>query len=102
MAGFHIVHDLYIELTKLDYDLKELYDYSLKEMLFILKYKREGLAYKLWRQGSMNRTAFNAKYYPEKMNEVMPELFEKKKKVAIPDWLLDDYQARVNKSVAKR
>lgn len=44
----------------------------------MLKYKREGLAYKIWRMGSMNRAAFGAKTYPVKMEEAMSELFEKK------------------------
>ena len=68
-------------------------------MLFILKYKREGQAYTLWRMGSMNRAAFGAKVYPIKMEEALPELFEKKKGVPMPDWLLEDYQKKINKAV---
>lgn len=76
--------------------MKELYDYSVKELLFMLKYKREGLAYQFWRMGSVNRAAFNAKAYPEKMKEFLPELFEKPAPVAIPDWLKDDYENKIN------
>ena len=100
-AGFHAVHDLYVELVKQGCELKDLYDYSCKELLFILKYKREGLAFKLWRMGSMNRAAFGAKYYPAKLEEAMPELFEKKKGAPMPDWLREDYQNRINKSVKR-
>lgn len=99
LAGFHAVHDLYIELVKQGCELRELYDYSCKELLFILKYKREGLAYKLWRAGSMTRVAFGAKSYPAKLEEAIPELFEKKKGVPMPDWLLEDYQQKINKAV---
>lgn len=101
LAGFHIVHDLYAELVKLGYDLKDLYDYSCKELLFILKYRREGLAFKLWRMGSMNRAAFGAKVYPGKLEEALPEMFEKKPKAPMPDWLREDYEKRINKTVKK-
>ena len=101
LAGFHAVHDLYVELVKQGCELKDLYDYSCKELLFILKYKREGLAYVIWRAGSMTRAAFGAKYYPAKIEEAIPELFEKKPKAPMPDWLLEDYQEKINKSVKK-
>lgn len=102
LAGFHLVHDLYAELVKQGCELKELYDYSCKELLFILKYKREGLAYRIWRLGSMNRAAFGAKVYPVKVEEAIPELFEKKKSgVPMPDWLREDYEKKINKSVKK-
>lgn len=103
LAGFHMVHDLYAELVKQGCELKELYDYSCKELLFILKYKREGLAYKFWRMGSMNRAAFGAKYYPAKLEEAIPELFEKthQQHVPMPDWLRADYEKKINKAVKK-
>ena len=70
--------------------------------MFILKYKREGLAYKIWRLGSMSRAAFNAKSYPGKMEEAIPELFEKKTKNApMPDWLREDYEKKINKAVKR-
>ena len=37
LAGFHTVHDLYAELVRQGCELKDLYDYSCKELLFILK-----------------------------------------------------------------
>ena len=99
LAGFHVVHDLYAELVKQGCELRELYDYSCKELLFILKYKREGLAFKLWRMGSMNRAAFGAKSYPTKLEEAVPELFEQKPKAPMPDWLIEDYNKKVNNVV---
>lgn len=99
IAGFHAVHELYAELVKQGCELKELYDYSCKELLFILKYKREGLAYKLWRMGSMNRAAFGAKVYPVKVEETIPELFEKKQNAPMPEWLREDYEQKINKAV---
>lgn len=103
LAGFHVVHDLYAELVKQGCELRTLYDYSCKELLFILKYKREGVAYKLWRMGSMNRAAFGAKYYPAKLEEAIPELFEKKQQqhAPMPDWLREDYEKKINKAVKK-
>lgn len=68
----------------------------------MLKYKREGLAYKIWRAGSMTRAAFGAKYYPAKLEEAIPELFEKKTRNApMPDWLREDYQNKINKAVKR-
>ena len=67
----------------------------------MLKYKREGLAYKIWRIGSMNRAAFGAKTYPGKVNEALPELFEKKENAPMPDWLREDYEKKINISVKK-
>lgn len=101
LAGFHTVHDLYVELVKQGCELRDLYDYSCKELLFILKYKREGLAFKLWRMGSMNRAAFSAKYYPAKLEEALPELFEKNQQqnAPMPEWLRADYEKKINKAV---
>ena len=99
IAGFHAVHELYAELVKQGCELRDLYDYSCKELLFILKYKREGLAYKLWRMGSMNRAAFGAKVYPVKVEETIPELFEKKQNAPMPEWLREDYEQKINKAV---
>ena len=99
LAGFHTVHDLYAELVKQGCELRDLYDYSCKELLFILKYKREGLAFKLWRVGSMSRAAFGAKYYPAKLEEALPELFEKKQNAPMPEWLREDYEKKINKAV---
>ena len=90
---------MYAELVKQGCELRDLYDYSCKELLFILKYKREGLAYKLWRMGSMNRAAFGAKVYPVKVEETIPELFEKKQNAPMPEWLREDYERRINKAV---
>ena len=80
-------------------ELRDLYDYSCKELLFMLKSKSEGLAYKIWRIGSMNRAAFGAKTYPGKVDEALPELFEKKENAPMPDWLREDYEKKVNQSV---
>lgn len=47
----------------------------------------------------MNRAAFGSKSYPAKLEEAVPELFEKKKGVPMPDWLRDDYEKKINKAV---
>lgn len=103
LAGFHIVHDLYAELVKQGCELRDLYDYSCKELLFILKYKREGLAYRIWRTGTMTRAAFGAKVYPGKTEEAIPELFEKKQQrnAPMPDWLREDYERKINQAVKR-
>ena len=101
MAGFHLVHDIYVELIKLECELRDLYEYSVRELLFILKYKREGLAYKIWRSGSMNRAAYGAKTYPD-LNKALPELFEKQQSAPLPDWLREDYENKLNAQFSKK
>lgn len=66
------------------YDLNTLYDYSLKELLFILKYRREGLAYEIWRHGTMSRAA-QGKEFPGDVKKAVPELFEKAQGVPLKD-----------------
>lgn len=103
LAGFHYIHDLYIELCKLGYDLKELYDYSAKELLFILKYRREGLAYELWRGGTMSRAA-QAKEFPGSVEKAIPELFEKQKvnMDKLPDSIKKHYVQNIQKQLDKK
>lgn len=93
-----MVHDLYAELIKFDYHLNELYEYSVKELLFILKYKREGVAYDIWRRGSVHRVAVWGKEY-EKVEKMLPELFEAKPKVKMPDWLKGDYAKKLEERI---
>ena len=74
---------------------------SIKELLFSLKYKREGDAYLYWKMGVMVRMA-NSKSFPKKPEVASPELFEKKKGVKIPDWLKDDYTKRINEKFGRK
>ena len=51
----------------------------------------------------MTRAAFGAKYYPVKLEEAIPELFEKQAQNApMPEWLREDYEKKLNKSVKKK
>jgi len=61
-----------------------LYEYSLKELLFILKYRREGLAYFIWRNGTMSRAA-QSKEFPAKPEKAIPELYERQPGVRLRD-----------------
>lgn len=56
----------------------------MKELLFILKYRREGLAYEIWRQGTMTRASIG-KEFPGSVEKAIPELFEKQQAVRIRD-----------------
>ena len=49
----------------------------------------------------MNRAAFGAKVYPTKLEEAIPEMFEKKQNAPMPDWLREDYEKKLNKSIKK-
>lgn len=75
---------------------------SIKELLFSLKYIREGDAFFYWKMGMMNRAAFGAKTYPRSPKDASPELFEKKKSVKVPEWLKDDYEKKINKRVKRK
>lgn len=75
---------------------------SIKELLFSLKYKREGDAYTYWKLGLMFRIGNNAKTYPKDPKTASPDLFEKKKSVKMPDWLVEDYGKRINKMYERR
>lgn len=75
---------------------------SIKELLFSLKYKREGDAYLYWKIGLMTRMGVNGKTYPEKPEDASPELYEKKKGVKIPDWLKDDYKKKIQNKFRRK
>ena len=94
---------MYIELCKLGYDLKELYDYSAKELLFILKYRREGLAYEIWRQGTMHRAAIS-KDFPGSAEKAIPELYEKQSVdiSKLPDEFRKKYVSNLQKELDKK
>lgn len=69
----------------------------------MLKYRREGLAYEIWRHGTMTR-ASQAKEFPTKLEKAIPELFEKQEGVRITDLPPDlqemfasHYQEQINK-----
>ena len=51
----------------------------------------------------MTRAAFGAKYYPAKLEEAIPEMFEKAQQqhAPMPDWLGEDYEKKINKAVKK-
>lgn len=99
-----MVHNLYAELVRWGCELNVLYDYSVKELLFILKYKREGLAESWWLQGLANRAAYHAKVYASKPEELYQHMYEKTQSstsVPIPDWLREDYEKKINASVKR-
>lgn len=79
-----------------------MYSMSIKELLFSLKYIREGDAYFFWKMGLTNRAAFGAKHYPKDDKEASPELFEKKKSVPMPSWLLEDYGNKLKEKYKRK
>lgn len=84
------------------YHLPELYNLSIKEMLFELKYIREGKAYEYWKLGLSMRYSFHSKNYPKTPKDMSPELYEKQPSVKMPDWLKDDYNKRINQKFNRR
>lgn len=98
---FDTIHSLYIELAKLGYHLDELYDMSMKELLFSLKYRREGDAYFYWKVGVMTRAGVNAKTFPKIQKQHRLNCL-KRKIGEMPDWLVDDYQKKLNENSKER
>lgn len=97
-----MIHDIYVELTKMDYHLQELYEMSIKELLFELKYAREGRAYDYWKIGIATRYAFGAKNFPKSPKDLSEELYEKPQAGKMPDWLKDDYNKKINNKFNRR
>lgn len=81
--------------------MNELYTMSIKELLFSLKYSREGKAYDYWKMGIAAGIGVNSKSYPKDPKALSPELFEKKKSVRMPKWLEEDYGKRINNMYKK-
>lgn len=95
-------------MARLGYSLNELYEYSVKEILFILKYRREGLAYEIWRTGTMYRAALS-KEFPTTVDKAIPELFEKQEGVRMEDLpeeirnnILQNMQSDMNRRFSPR
>lgn len=83
--------------------MKELYNYSVKELLFILKYRREGLAYEIWRKGTMHRAAIS-KEFPGSAEKAIPELYEKQSVdiSKLPDEFRKMYVSNLQKELNKK
>ena len=50
----------------------------------------------------MTRAGVNAKTFPKNPEAASPELFEKKKSARMPDWLVDDYQKKLNEKFKRK
>lgn len=59
--------------------------YELKKTL---EQRKEGLSYKLWKQGNLCQMM---EEYPETPEEASPELSKPKKKIAMPDFLKEKW-----------
>ena len=59
--------------------------YELKKTL---EQRKEGLSYKLWKQGNLCQMM---EKYPETPEEANPELSKPKKKIAMPDFLKEKW-----------
>ena len=60
---------------------------DLKELIKSLEQRREGLAYKLWKEAMLTGWASNGKNYPKNYKEACPELFPPKKRIKMPKWM---------------
>lgn len=64
--------------------------YELKKTL---EQRKEGLSYRLWKQGNLSQMM---KEYPKTPEEASPELSKPKKKYAMPDWMKEKYLVKRN------
>lgn len=58
------------------------------ELKKTLEQRKEGLSYKLWKQGNLSQMM---EKYPETPEEASPELSKPKKKIAMPDFLKEKW-----------
>ena len=75
-------------MLKLGYLYKDLYDMTLFELTDTLEMRKQGLAYEMWRTGNLCQMM---EKYPEKPEDVMPELFPPKKTIKMPEWVKEKY-----------
>lgn len=65
-----------------------MYNMTPYELKKTLEQRREGLSYKLWKQGNLSQLM---EKYPETPEEASPELAKPKKKIAMPDFLKEKW-----------
>lgn len=70
---------------------------SIREMLFELKYSREGKAYDYWKIGMASRYGFSTGQFPQNPKAMSPELYEKTQSAPVPEWLKEDYEKKINR-----
>ena len=61
-----------------------MYDMTIYELKNTLEQRKQGLSYRLWKQGNLSQPM---KEYPANPDEANPELAKPKKKYAMPDFL---------------
>lgn len=69
---------------------------TIRELDETLKYRKEGLGYIMWRQGTVEATAIGCCLskkvnYPKKPQMMFEELFEEPKGIPMPDFLKEKY-----------
>ena len=65
-----------------------MYQMTPYELKKTLEQRKEGLSYKLWKQGNLCQMM---EKYPETPEEASPELSKPKKKIAMPDFLKEKW-----------
>lgn len=65
-----------------------MYDMTIYELRKTLEQRKEGLSYRLWKQGNLSQLM---EKYPETPDEANPELAKPKKKYAMPDFLKEKW-----------
>lgn len=59
---------------------------DLKELINTLNYRRQGLAYELWKGAVITASMFD-KNFPKTPEDASPELFPERKGIQMPEWL---------------
>lgn len=65
-----------------------MYNMTPYELKKTLEQRKEGLSYKLWKQGNLCQMM---EKYPETPDDANPELAKPKKKIAMPDFLKEKW-----------
>lgn len=73
---------------ELGYLYKDLYEMTMTELEETLEYRRQGLAYEIYRIGSLCHSPL-IKDFPGSPKEAIPELFPVEKGIPMPDFLVE-------------
>jgi len=79
---------LYDELLQFDLTFEQLYEMTIYELKRTLEQRKQGLSYRLWKQGNLCQLMDK---YPQTPEEANPELEKPKKTIAMPDFLKEEW-----------
>lgn len=83
-----MINDLYSSLLEYDLTFNDLYDMTVRELIDTLKARKQGLAYRMWKEAYLIAWATMGKKYPQSPSQASPELYPPKPRIKMPEMLL--------------